>query len=91
MNEWWTDFIAWLPEWVPAIFLVIAVVFVTRLVFGTLGVRSKLDNINDRILFAADAIVDSLRPELSELRREVSSIREEIAELRSGVSSMRYS
>ena len=82
-----------LPDWALIIFLVIAAVFVIRLVFGTLGVRSKLDDINDRIMFASDAIVEHLRPELlelqnqvSELRREVSSVRDEIAELRREVS-----
>ena len=47
MNEWWTHFFAWLPDWVLAIFLVIAAVVVIRLVFGTHGVRSKLDDINE--------------------------------------------
>ena len=82
------------------VFLVVLVflVFVVRSILGTRGLPAKLDQINDRVLLSADAILDAWRAENrrvtddmkktlaqhnSAIENEISRLRREISEFRS--------
>ena len=92
----------WFQESAALVLVVVVLVFLVRSVLGTRGLPAKLDQINDRIIFASDAIletwrtenqgakaeiIEALQQQNSAIEAEVSALRREILNLRSEMTS----
>jgi hypothetical protein len=93
MDHWWERYMGWMPEWLQAIVLIILLVWVLRLVFGTSGLSGKLDEIKSTIAIAGDANLDAWRAEnrhaKDEILGEIRKLQSEISDLKSEVAGLR--
>jgi peptidoglycan hydrolase CwlO-like protein len=87
----------WFQESAAVVLVVVVLVFLVRSVLGTRGLPAKLDQINDRIIFASDAILEAWRAEnrgakgeiIEALQQQTSAIEDEVSKLRREISSLR--
>ncbi len=75
-----------------AVALFVLMVWVARVLLGTRGLPGKLDDVNQRVLFSADfivqAVTEKLREDNHEIKQELSALRSELSRLNSEVANL---
>lgn len=77
-----------MPEWLVALLVVIVAAFIARVFLGTVGLQSRLDQINDRTGNAADSIMGTFREESGAIRRDIEQLRQEVGEIHSQIGQL---